>query len=86
MSQQIPPSQLRTVNNRLTTELGKIMYDRPDLFRNSPTLQQSLIDCCKACSAYMSWYMLTAFLHLAKMTPALAEQLNHVREIVRGER
>lgn len=43
-----------------------------------------MIACCNAWASYMSWHMLTASLHLAAMTPALAEQLNHVREIVRG--
>lgn len=83
MSQPILPSQLKTVNNRLA-ELDKIVVYQPDLFRNRADLQQGMIACCNALASYMSWHMLTASLHLAAMTPALAEQLNHVREIVRG--
>lgn len=79
MSQQIHPSQLRIVNNRLA-ELGKIVVYQPDMFRSRPELQQDMIACCKAFASYMTVHMLTASIHLATVTPALAEQLNHARK------
>lgn len=83
MSQPILPSQLKTVNNRLA-ELGKIVVYQPDMFRNRPDLQQGLIACGKAYASYMTVHMLTASIHLAEMTPALAEQLNHARKKAKG--
>lgn len=83
MSQPIHPGQLKTVNNKLA-ELGKIMVYQPDMFRSRPDLQQGIIDCCKAYASYMTVHMLTASIHLATMTPALAEQLHHARKKAKG--
>ena len=77
MSQPIHPGQLKTVNNKLA-ELGKTMVYQPDMFRSRPDLQQGIIDC------YMTVHMLTASIHLATMTPALAEQLHHARKKAKG--
>ena len=83
MSQPIHPGQLKTVNNKLA-ELGKTMVYQPDMFRSRPELQQGIIDCCNAWASYMIVHMLTASLHLAAMTPALTEQLNHARKTIHG--
>lgn len=83
MSQPIHPGQLKTVNNKLA-ELGKTMVYQPDMFRSRPELQQDMIACCKAFASYMTVHMLTASIHLATMTPALAEQLHHARNKAKG--
>lgn len=41
-----------------------------------------MIACCNAWASYMIVHMLTASLHLAAMTPALTEQLNHARKTI----
>lgn len=49
-----------------------------------PFRQQGMIACCNAWASYMIVHMLTASLHLAAMTPALTEQLNHARKTIHG--
>lgn len=43
-----------------------------------------MIACCNAWASYMIVHMLTASIHLATMTPALTEQLNHARKKAKG--
>ena len=82
MSQPIHPGQLKTVNNKLA-ELGKTMVYQPDMFRSRPELHQA--DCLLqgVCQLHDSAHA-DRSIHLATMTPALAEQLHHARNKAKG--
>jgi hypothetical protein len=66
----------------LTAEEYYTRKAKGELWR--PFRQQGMIACCNAWASYMIVHMLTASLHLAAMTPALTEQLNHARKTIHG--